>query len=162
MSTTVSVNIPALEAGPRADALYAAGVPAARPLGTLVRSAARTVLDAEAAADIELSVTLLDDDAIRTLNRDWLGRDRPTDVIAFALGEGDAAPLGDVYIGVERAVEQAGEAGIAVREELVRLVVHGVLHVLGYDHEDDSAERMAGEMWRRQEALVQRIVEESA
>ncbi len=161
MSATVSVNLPALEAGPRADALYAAGVPAARPLGVLVRRAARAVLDAEAAAELELSLTLLDDDAIRTLNRDWLGRDRPTDVIAFALGAGDAEPLGDVYIGVERAVEQAREAGVPVREELVRLVVHGTLHVLGYDH-DEGAERMAGEMWRRQEALVERIVGEAA
>ena len=161
MSATVSVNLPALEAGARADALYAAGVPAARPLGTLVRRAARAVLEAEGATDLELSITLLDDDAIRTMNRDWLGRDQPTDVIAFALGEGDAAPLGDVYIGVERAVEQAGGAGVPVREELVRLVVHGTLHVLGYDH-DEGAERTAGEMWRRQENLVQRILGEAA
>ena len=161
MSATVSVNLPALEAGPRADALYAAGVPAARPLGTLVRRAARTVLEAEEAAELELSLTLLDDDAIRTLNRDWLGHDRPTDVIAFALGPGDAEPLGDVYIGVERAVDQAREAGVPVREELVRLVVHGTLHVLGYDH-SDGADRTAGEMWRRQETLVQRILGESA
>lgn len=157
MSATVSVSLPALEGGAGADALHAAGVPAARPLGVLVRRAARAVLEAEGAAELELSITLLDDDAIRTLNRDWLGRDKPTDVIAFALGEGDAAPMGDVYIGVERAVEQAREAGVAVREELVRLVVHGTLHVLGYDH-DEGAGRTQGEMWRRQEALVQRIV----
>lgn len=161
MSAGISVNLPALEAGPRADALYAAGIPAARPLGTLVRRAARAVLESENADELELSVTLLDDDAMRALNRDWLGRDRSTDVIAFALGAGDAEPLGDVYIGVERAVEQAGEAGVPAREELVRLVVHGTLHVLGYDHEE-GAERVDGEMWRRQEKLVQRILGESA
>jgi probable rRNA maturation factor len=118
------------------------------------------VLESEDRTDLELSLTLLDDEAIRELNRDWLGHDRPTDVIAFALGESDAEPLGDVYIGAERAVDQAGEASVAVREELVRLAVHGTLHVLGYDH-DEGAARQRGEMWRRQEELVKRIVEES-
>jgi len=157
MTLRIAVNLPALQ-GPRADALLAAGVPAARPLGVLLRRAARAVLEAEDRADLELSLTLLDDEAIRELNRDWLGHDRPTDVIAFALGEGDAEPLGDVYIGAERAVEQAAEAGVAVREELVRLAVHGTLHVLGYDH-DEGAARQQGEMWRRQEQLVKRILE---
>ena len=160
MTAAVAVNLPALEGGARTDALLAAGVPAARPLGTLLRRTARAVLDAEDAAELELSITLLDDEAMRELNRDWLGHDRSTDVIAFALGEGDAEPLGDVYIGVERAVEQAAEAGVPVREELVRLVVHGTLHVLGHDHAEGPA-RLQGEMWRRQEELVKRILERS-
>ena len=153
----IAVNLPAL-AGPRADVLLAAGVPAARPLGVLVRRAARAVLEAEDADGLELSITLLDDAAIRELNRDWLGHDRPTDVISFALGDDDAEPLGDVYIGVERAIEQATEAGVPVREELIRLVVHGTLHVLGHDH-DEGAERTKGAMWRRQEELVKRVLE---
>lgn len=159
MTSKVAVNLPALDrAG--ADALFAAGVPSARPLGILLRRAARAVLDAEHSAELELSLTLLDDAAMRELNSDWLGHDRPTDVIAFALGEGEAEPLGDVYIGVERAIEQAAEAGVPVREELVRLAVHGTLHVLGYDH-DEGAARQQGEMWRRQEELVKRILGES-
>jgi probable rRNA maturation factor len=152
----IAVSLPALD-GPRAAALLEAGVPAARPLGVLLRRAARAVLEAEDRTDLELSLTLLDDDAMRELNRDWLGHDRPTDVIAFALGEGDAEPLGDVYIGAGRAVDQAGEAGVGVREELVRLAVHGTLHVLGYDHDEGPA-RVEGAMWRRQEELVKRIL----
>ena len=159
MSPRIAVNLPVLE-GAHVDALLAAGVPAARPLGALVRRAARAVIEAEDAADLELSITLLDDAAIRELNRDWLGHDRATDVISFTLGDGDAEPLGDVYLGVERAIEQAAEAGVPVREELIRLVVHGTLHVLGHDH-DEGAERTNGEMWRRQEELVRRILEVS-
>lgn len=159
MTLRIDINLPVLEAGPRADALRDAGVPAARVLGTLLRRAARAALDHDAVADAELSVTLLDDDAMRDLNRDWLGHDRATDVIAFPLEAGDAAPLGDVYIGVERAIAQAAEVGVSTREELVRLVVHGTLHVLGHDHAD-GPERQNGAMWRIQETLVTRILAE--
>jgi len=159
MTVRIEVALPALE-GERAAALQAAGVPAARTLTTLLRRAARAVLRHEGREDTELSITLLDDDAMRELNRDWLGHDRPTDVIAFGLGDGDAQPLGDIYIGVERALEQADEAGVSVREELARLAVHGTLHVLGYDHAD-GPERQRGEMWRRQEELVKGILEEA-
>ena len=158
MTLRIDVNLPALDAGPGADALRDAGVPAARTLTTLLRKASRAVLDDRGVADAELSLTLLDDGAMRDLNRDWLGHDRPTDVIAFALGEGDAEPLGDVYIGVERALEQAADAGVPVREELIRLAVHGTLHVLGFDHAEGT-ERQDGEMWRLQEDLVKRVLE---
>lgn len=157
MTLRIDINLPALEAGVRADALRDAGLPAARSLSTLLRRAARAALEAHEVADAELSITLLDDDAMRELNRDWLGHDRPTDVIAFPLAEGDAAPLGDVYIGVERAFEQAAEVGVSAREELVRLTVHGTLHVLGHDHAEGE-ERQRGEMWRLQEDLVTRIL----
>ena len=159
MTVRIDVALPALE-GARAAALRAAGVPAPRPLGALLRRAARAALEHEGREDTELSITLLDDQTIRELNRDWLGHDRPTDVIAFGLGAGDAAPLGDIYIGAERAVEQAREAGVSVREELVRLAVHGTLHVLGYDH-DEGATRKTGEMWRLQERLVTEILEQA-
>ena len=161
MSARIDVNLPALEDDERADALRSAGVPAPRALGVLLRRAAHAVLEREDATETELSITLLDDAHMRELNRDWLGKDRSTDVIAFGLGEGDAGPLGDIYIGVERAVEQAAEAGVPVREELVRLAVHGTLHVLGYDH-DEGATRQRGEMWRLQEELVRRILGDSA
>jgi len=159
MTVRIDINLPALEPAERAAALQAAGVPPTRALGILLRRAARATLEAQDAEDTELSITLLDDAAMRELNRDWLGRDRPTDVIAFGLGEADAEPLGDIYIGVERAVEQASDAGVPVREELVRLAVHGTLHVLGHDH-DEGESRQQGEMWRIQEEIVTRILED--
>lgn len=157
MTLRIDINLPALDAGPGADALHDAGVPSSRALTPLLRRAARAALEGKEVADAELSITLLDDQAMRDLNRDWLGRDRTTDVIAFTLGERDAEPLGDIYIGVERALEQAAEAGVPVREELVRLAVHGTLHVLGHDHAEGE-ERERGEMWRLQEDLVTRIL----
>ena len=115
MTLRIDINLPALDPGPRADALRDAGVPGTRTLTALLRRATRAVLEERGVADAELSLTLLDDGTMRDLNRDWLGRDRPTDVIAFTLGEGDAEPLVDVYIGVERALEQAADAGGPVR-----------------------------------------------
>lgn len=159
MSLRVDINLPALEAADAAGTLRQAGVPAARSLTALLRRAALAALAEQGVEDAELSITLLDDAAMRDLNRDWLGHDRPTDVIAFPLGNGDAAPLGDIYIGVERAVEQAADLGVATREELTRLAVHGTLHVLGHDHAE-GADRQRGDMWRLQEDLVKRVLEE--
>lgn len=121
----------------------------------LLERAVRAALAEEAVASAELSVTLLDDDSIQALNRQYLDRDRPTDVIAFSLD--DDATLGDVYLGAERAREQASEAGIEVGEELVRLAVHGTLHVLGYDH-PDGPERLESPMFVVQERLVARVL----
>ncbi len=100
----------------------------------------------------EISVTFVDAPAIAALNRTHRGRPGPTDVIAFNLAETDA-PLGDVYICPEVARESAAELGLAPREELLRLVVHGVLHVLGWDH-PDGEERWESEMYRRQEEIL--------
>lgn len=82
---------------------------------------------------------------LRTLNREWRGIDRTTDVLSFFLGDGPPLPpgaeeaepqlLGEVVISVPRCLEQAGAAGLRPGEELVRLSVHGILHVLGHDHE---------------------------
>jgi len=79
------------------------------------------------------------------LNRTWLGKDRPTNVISFAMQEGDGAGvqadlLGDVVISVETAARDAAEAGVAVENELYFLLLHGILHLLGYDHERGSAD----------------------
>ena len=108
----------------------------------------------------EISLTLLDDDSIRELNRTYLGRDVPTDVISFALHEGEEAVLGDVYVGYEQAAIQAVEAGISVEEELARLSIHGALHVLGYDHPDTET-RADSEMFVLQERLVRRLLDEA-
>jgi probable rRNA maturation factor len=122
----------------------------------LLRRAVERTMEAEGAMAGEVSLTLLSDDGIRDLNRRYLGRDRPTDVIAFTLSEGGAV-LGDVYIGLDQAARQAGEAGVGVTEELVRLAVHGTLHLMGYDHPEGD-ERLLSPMFDRQERLVRELL----
>lgn len=106
----------------------------------------------ELGPDVEISVLLVDNETIRTLNRDYRDKDAATDVLSFPMEEDlpdEAAPqiiggptermLGDLVISVERAVEQAAEYGHAVERELAFLTVHGLLHLLGYDHEQGPA-----------------------
>ncbi len=126
------------------------------PLELLERGV-REVFLAEGVAEGEISLTFLDDPGIRYLNRDYLDRDAPTDVIAFALHAPGQPVLGDVYVGYEQAQRQALELGIEIREELLRLAIHGVLHVLGYDHPDGS-EGEGSPMYLRQEALLREIL----
>ncbi len=121
----------------------------------VVERAARAAAEDRDVEAGELSLTLLDDAGMTALNREWLDREGPTDVLAFALhGEGEP-PVGDIYLGVERAVAQAREEDEPVRRELARLAVHGVLHVLGWDH--PSAEREQSEMWQHQERIVRAL-----
>lgn len=85
----------------------------------------------------ELSILVTDDDEIRKLNRDWLGKDRATDVMAWSQLEGPPAPtsfLGDIVISIETAERNAAERGHSLDRELNRLIAHGVLHLLGHDH----------------------------
>lgn len=136
------------------DADAAPGAPVA-----LLEKAVRRTLAAESCRRAEISVALLDDARMRELNRTWLDKDRSTDVIAFSLGEeGDV--VGDVYVGFEQAARQAADVGVALHEELVRLVVHGTLHVLGHDH-PEGEERDASDMFRLQERLVRETMQES-
>jgi probable rRNA maturation factor len=101
--------------------------------------------------DCELSIVLLADDDIQHLNRDYLSRDYPTNVLSFPMGEGGL--LGDVVISMETAQREANESGITLEEELGILLVHGILHLLGYDHEGipEEAARMKS---KEQEILV--------
>ncbi len=124
-----------------------------------LRAAAQVALRREEAQG-PLTLVVTDDEGIRELNRDFLGRDAPTDVLAFGAQEEGAgfvtapeasAYLGDVIVSYTRAVEQAQDLGHSTEEELALLVVHGVLHLLGYDHVE--AEEKA-EMWARQEAIL--------
>jgi probable rRNA maturation factor len=124
----------------------------------LLESAVRTVLGAEGLEEGEVSVALLADADIRALNRTHLSRDRVTDVIAFRLEVEGRPVVGDVYLGWEQALRQAAAAGVAPEEELVRLVVHGTLHVLGWDHPAEPGERESSAMYRRQEELVAQVV----
>lgn len=121
-----------------------------------VRRAVRTVLEGEHRRAV-VSVTFLGPTAMRRLNRKHMKHDRPTDVLSFALAMPDGRLAGDVYICRAVAAVQAKEAGVGLKEELVRLVVHGVLHVLGYDHPEQHRERSA--MWRKQERYVRKALD---
>ncbi|MCG6989751.1 MAG: rRNA maturation RNase YbeY [Gemmatimonadetes bacterium] len=125
-------------------------------LAHLLEAAVRHTWTAEGRGAGEVSLTLLDDDAIADLNRRYLHREGPTDVIAFSLGDG-SSPIGDVYVGAAQAVRQAREYGVTLEEELVRLAVHGTLHVLGYDH-PEGEERVRSPMFVRQEELVRALL----
>jgi probable rRNA maturation factor len=104
-----------------------------------------------------LSVTFVGPARIQTLNREHLGHDRPTDVISFALTGPDGDLVGDVYICGSVAAKQAKALGVPLKEELVRLVVHGTLHVLGHDHPEGEG-RTRSAMWKRQERYVKGLV----
>jgi probable rRNA maturation factor len=120
-----------------------------------VAEVVRAVLRAERVKAALISVTFVSNARIRELNRRHLRRDRLTDVIAFGFRRvGRAAPIvGDIYIAPAVARAAAAENGVPVREEIVRLTVHGTLHVLGYDHPESPA-RIRSAMWKRQERLV--------
>lgn len=103
-----------------------------------------------------VSVTFLGRHTMRSLNFRFRGRNRPTDVLSFPLAGPDGSLLGDVYICADVARREARAHEISVREELTRLVVHGTLHVLGYDHPEGEG-RMRSPMWRRQERYVRAL-----
>lgn len=125
-----------------------------RGLGvTTVRRIADVVVAAERARGAVLSVSFVSDRTMRRLNREHLGRDRETDVIAFPLRDGMGNAVGDVYVAPGAAQRSAAELGIPTRQELVRLVVHGLLHALGHDHPEGPA-RVRSPMWLKQEAIV--------
>jgi len=85
-------------------------------------------------APLVVSIVLVDNDRIKELNLSYLGRDYPTDVIAFHLPPvGDEPHLADIYISWEEATTHAADHKTAVKEEIMRLIIHGFLHVLGYD-----------------------------
>ena len=119
-------------------------------LASLEALAAR-VLAGEGVADgVALTVLTTDDETLRDLNRRFLGVDAPTDVLSFPeaaeapLGEGEAPSLGEIAISVPTAVRQAAEIGHGLEDEVAHLLVHGILHLCGYDHEGggDEAVRM--------------------
>lgn len=141
---------------PRAVAVSADGVRV--PVASARLAAlARDVLRALKVRRAMVSVTFLGARAMATLNRRHLGHTGATDVITFALGASpDGAVIGDIYICPDVARRQAAEHGVGVREEVARLVVHGLLHTCGWEHPEDAG-RMTSPMWRRQEQLLQRF-----
>jgi probable rRNA maturation factor len=118
---------------------------------------AQRVLEWERApAGSHVDITLLSAAEMRLANRRATGRRGLTDVIAYPLPQPDGRMLGDVYICPAAANDATGN-GVDLCEELVRLTVHGTLHVLGYDH-PDSAARTRSRMWRLQERYVTRLL----
>lgn len=124
-----------------------------------LRAFARQVC-AEVAADRSFTCLLTDDRELARLNRLFLGKDYPTDVLSFPSPE--AASLGDIAISVERAREQASEHGHSTEDELRILMLHGVLHLLGHDHESDrGAMARLEKRWRRDLGLPEGLIERS-
>lgn len=127
----------------------------------------------EGIAEAEVALTFVDDERIHELNRDYRGIDRPTDVLSFAMNEstdeeldilyevedeselaGIGDMLGDIIISTERAQLQADDYGHSWEREVGFLFVHGFLHLIGYDHQDEESERI---MMDKQEAVLSKI-----
>ena len=128
-----------------------------------VAEVARVVLRAEKVRNAMLSIAFLGTRAMASLNRRHLSKRGPTDVIAFGFAPpNEGGPvIGDIYIAPDVARANAAAHGVGVREEIARLVVHGTLHVLGYDHPEDDS-RVSSPMWRRQERLLAQAIAASA
>ncbi len=125
----------------------------------LLRSRATRLLRAVSHATSELSIHLLDDEAIAALNSTYRERACATDVLSFSLLEGDHADyrgplLGDVVIGIETAARQARSRRRTLDDEVAQLLIHGTLHLLGYDH----ALRRDTEVMRREERRLWRVL----
>ena len=125
---------------------------------------ARRVLRDMGLAETELSVVFVDDEEMRRLNAAYRSLDRPTDVLAFAMTEGafgDLNPqlLGDVVISTQTAQRQAERAGRSGDDELDALLVHGILHLIGYDHERSAADART---MRNQERRLRRLLQTTA
>jgi probable rRNA maturation factor len=121
----------------------------------LVIRAVKAVLRAER-REAMISITFLGRDSMRRLNARYKRLDHATDVLAFSLNGRAGEVIGDVYVCPWVARREARARGIPVREELIRLVVHGTLHALGRDH-PEGPERTRSDMWRRQERYVEAL-----
>lgn len=113
-----------------------------------------------ASAPIEISVRFTSDAEVHVLNRDYRGKDKPTNVLSFPMADpallagsadGDEIEilLGDIVLAYETCAREAGERGIAIRDHAAHLLVHGTLHLLGYDHEDDEEAKAMEDAERR-------------
>ncbi len=109
----------------------------------------------------ELSLVLCDDRYIRRLNKQYLGKDRPTNVISFPQQEGEGIAgnhLGDIVISAQRASSEAVKSGISFEERLLQLIVHGICHLCGYNHEDVSSDK-ALQMEKKELELLEKLSE---
>lgn len=141
---------------PRAVSVQADGIRVPVAADRLVELS-RQVLRALKVPRAMISVTFVSSRTSAALNRRHLGHRGATDVITFALGADPAGTvIADIYISPDVARLQAKEFGVGVREEIARLVVHGMLHACGWEH-PEGEDRMTSPMWRRQEQLLQRF-----
>ncbi len=113
--------------------------------------------------DVELSILFTDDNHISQLNRHYLGRDSSTNVLAFPMSGGsavdvDSGLLGDVVVSVDTAIRESKERGVPLNETIYRLLIHGILHLLNYDHEGLSEEALR--MEKEESRLLAIIMEE--
>ena len=124
-----------------------------------VQRVANGVLRAERVAHAQISVAFVSDRRMASLNWRHLGHRGTTDVISFGFAPSvvSAGVSGDIYIAPQTARRNALAHGAGIRQELIRLVIHGVLHVIGHDHPVDDG-RMASTMWTRQEQLLRRAM----
>ncbi|MEW6182892.1 MAG: rRNA maturation RNase YbeY [Bacillota bacterium] len=137
-------------------------IPVTEELMATAQRAAETALTLNAAPkEAELGVTFLDDAEVHELNRKYRGMDQPTDVLSFSMGEEEPQEdgttvllLGDVVISIETASRQAADSGRDLAMEVAQLVIHGTLHILGYDHQTDEEEAL---MRAREEEMLSRI-----
>jgi probable rRNA maturation factor len=125
----------------------------------LLKKAAQQTLEHQAAPKPHsMTILLSDDSQLQTLNRDYLGIDAPTDVLSFPSGEIDLESgekyLGDVVISVSRAEQQAKTSGHPLEAEIQLLVVHGVLHLLGFDHANATEK---SRMWKAQGEILESL-----
>lgn len=119
---------------------------------------ARAILSSVGETSAELGIMFVGDQRMRSLNRQYRGKDRTTDVLAFAMREAprfSAGLLGDVVIAVPTAARQAKEGQRSLDEELTVLLVHGILHLCGYDHE--RSEKEACRMHRRERMILRSL-----
>jgi probable rRNA maturation factor len=128
------------------------------PKKLLERAVKSTLQNQSESLDSELTLVLTDDAQIQELNREYLGNDKPTDVLSFPASETDPETgsryIGDIIISVPYAAKSAENAGHAMEAEVQLLVVHGVLHLLGYDHaEADEKARM----WKAQSEILKTL-----
>ncbi|SNZ06360.1 probable rRNA maturation factor [Persephonella hydrogeniphila] len=124
-----------------------------------VKETAEKILKELTLDNVELSITLTDNETIKQINKQWRNKDKPTDVLSFPIDEKPAGyryrVLGDVVISLPYAKKQAEEIGIPYKNEIVRLLTHGILHLLGYDHEVCPAE--AKKMFDLQDRIFEKI-----
>ena len=112
-----------------------------------LRRRAQAILNALGSPEGELSILVVDDSKIKALNKNYLNRSGPTNVIAFPMQEGDFSDvnpqlLGDVVISVETAGREAMQSEISTEERFTQLLVHGILHLFGFDHEKSKQDAL--------------------
>ena len=124
-----------------------------------IKSAVLATLKAEGVREAMISVAFVGRAAIARLNQEYLGHRGATDVISFGFASGGkrSSVIGDIYICPDVARTNARSQDLPVTQEMLRLVIHGTLHVVGWDHPSGAA-RMNSKMWRKQERILARIV----